>query len=595
MWPVSRAGPCPEAETSRTVTHLENDRGPEEPAAEEWEGLDAQPPTAVRELFVTFSKALRAFQLYDENNPVYQRFVTALHQSFEGLWTELPALPLMVEEDRLLFEGAEVYRSDSRSDSLAFLFYKDGIRALEFRPGIEVELEPFLRVLLRARHGRTDGDDLITLFWEADLQNLRYQFVDLTAEGYEMPDAGEGATMQMLQEVVEGELGPAGRNEPEQQAPASVSQDDFNPTLYALDPREMDQLRTEIRREMERDVRTDVAAALMDRLEERENPERQRVILATFRTLLPSLLSRGHLLHAALILRELRVLEEREGVLDVSLRRDLARLLDELSSPETVYELVRALEDGTLRPAPDELGRYLAQLRSGALAPLLKASELTELREIQPVLREAVQGIAQENPAETRVLLGDADAVVVAGAARLVGRLGVADTGGALAELMEHPDAGVRIAAIEATAELRASTAAGALIDSLRDGERGVRMAAARALGVLRYRPAAARFREIILSKEVRSAEISEKIAFFEGYGQIGDPEAVSVLSRMLNGRSFLGRRESAELRACAALALGKVGTPEATTALRASEQEDDAVVRSAVSRALRGGGEAGS
>ncbi|MEK9500980.1 HEAT repeat domain-containing protein [Gaopeijia maritima] len=562
--------------------------------AAEWAEGDILPLVAVRELFVTFSKALRAFQLYDENNPVYQRFVSALRQSFESLWKELPALPLLVEEDRLVFEEAEVYASDSRSDSLAFLFFKDGIRALEFRPGIEDELEPFLRVLLRARHGRTDGDDLITLFWEADLQNLRYQFVDLTAEGYEMPDAGQGASMQVLQEVVEGELGPASGSESDPQAAGSVSQDDFNPTLYALDPREMDQLRTEIRREMERDVRTDVAAALMDRLEEPENPERQREILSIFRTLLPSLLSRGHLLHAALILRELRMLESRGGVLGPLLARDLTRLVDELSSPETVYELVRALEDGTLQPTPDELGRYLAQLRSGALAPLLRASELTELREIQPVLRGAVEGIARENPDRTRELLGDDDAVVVAGAARLVGRLGVADSGGALAELTQHPDPGVRIAAIEATAELRASTAAGALIEALRDSHREVRMAAARALGVLRYRPAAARFREIVLSKEVRNAEVSEKIAFFEGYGQIGDPQAVSVLSRMLNGRSFLGRKESAELRACAALALGKVGSPEAMTALRAAEQEDDAVVRSAVGRALRGGGAAG-
>ena len=59
-------------------------------------------------------------------------------------------------------------------------------------------------------------------------------------------------------------------------------------------------------------------------------------------------------------------------------------------------------------------------------------------------------------------------------------------------------------------------------------------MAAARALGALRYRPAAARFREIVLRKEVRNAEISERIAFFEGYGMIGDPEAVTILDRLL-------------------------------------------------------------
>lgn len=557
-----------------------------------WEAEATLSVAPVKDLFVTFSKALRAFQLYDENNPVYQRFVSALHQAFVDLWVEFPSLPVLVEEDRLVFEELEVYQSDSRSESLAFLFYKDGIRALELRPGIEDELEPFLRVLLRARHGRTDGDDLITLFWEADLQNLRYQFVDLTAEGYELPDAGDGASMQVLQEVIEGEMGPGGGQAPGQPPPVAVSQDDFNPTLYALDPREMDQLRAEIGREMDRDVRTDVVAALMDRLEE-PDPERQRAILGIFRTLLPSLLSRGHLLHAALILRELRMLEDRQGVIDDELRRILTAILDEISSPDALVELIRALEDGTIRPSPRELSRFLSQLRSGALAPLLRASEVTELRDLQPVLREAVQGIAEAYPRATRTLLGHEDPVVVAGAARLVGRLGVGDAGGALAELMGHDEPAVRLAAIDATAELRASTAAGALVEALRDPERGVRIAAARALGVLRYRPAAARFREIVLSKHVKNAEIGEKIAFFEGYGQIGDPEAVSVLDRILNGRGFLGRRESPELRACAALGLGKVGTPEAMAALRTAEREDDAVVRSAVGRALRGGREA--
>ena len=564
---------------------------PTGPGSAGWDAASTLPVDAVRELFVTFSKALRAFQLYDVNNPVYHRFVSALGDAFTSLWDELPSVAVIVEEDRLVYEETEVYRSDSKSDSLAFLFYKDGIRALDFRPGIEEELPPLLRVLLRARHGRTDGDDLITLFWEADLQNLRYQFIDLSAEGIPLPDAGPGASSESLQEVLQTEVaagGPAPGS-----APTAVSQDDFNPTLYALDPREMEQLRAELRLEMERDIRTDVVAALMDRLEEPEDPERQQQILAVFRTLLPSLLSRGQLHHAALILSELRHMEARQGVLNPELLRTLSSLLDEVSSPQTILELVRALEDGSIRPTPAELGRFLVQLRSGALPPLIQASERSELRELQPVLRQAVEGIARAYPRSLRGLLGMEDARVVAGPARHVGRLKLEDAGGALVDLMVREEPSVRLAAIEAAATLKASAAAGGLVAALEDPEREVRMAAARALGELRYRPAAARFREIVLSKEVRNAEISERIAFFESYGMIGDPEAVTVLDRLLNGRGFLGRKEAPELRACAALALGKVGNPEAMASLRASQEEDDPVVRSAVSRALRGGTEA--
>ncbi len=43
-------------------------------------------------------------------------------------------------------------------------------------------------------------------------------------------------------------------------------------------------------------------------------------------------------------------------------------------------------------------------------------------------------------------------------------------------------------------------------------------IAAARAAARLRYRPAAPRFRTLLTSKEMRAADITEKIAFFEGY-----------------------------------------------------------------------------
>jgi len=62
----------------------------------------------------------------------------------------------------------------------------------------------------------------------------------------------------------------------------------------------------------------------------------------------------------------------------------------------------------------------------------------------------------------------------------------------------------------------------------------------------------------------------------------------VPLLDGFLNGSGFLGRKESEDVRACAALALGRVGTAEAERALEAAQNQEEPVVRSAVSRALR-------
>jgi len=90
-------------------------------------------------------------------------------------------------------------------------------------------------------------------------------------------------------------------------------------------------------------------------------------------------------------------------------------------------------------------------------------------------------------------------------------------------------------------------------------------------------------------TKELRESTLAEKMAFFESYGAICGDEGVTFLSEILNSRSILGKREDGEIRACAAMALGKIGTDTAMKALQRGLADKDAVVRNAVSRAVRG------
>ncbi|MFQ5536670.1 MAG: HEAT repeat domain-containing protein [Gemmatimonadota bacterium] len=559
------------------------------------------PVAGVRELFVALAKALRAYQLYDENNPVRHRFVAALGQALTGLWEEVDRLTLAVEEDRILLSGEEVYRSEKRADSLAFLFYKDGVREITFLPGIEgEELERFLDVLQRARKLVPEGDDLLTVLWEADLQNFKYQYVDFLAEGVALPEPGAGNTEAELKKVLQAEVDEEAAAEEEaapgeqaaaQEGPQTVNKDDFNPTLYSLDPRELQTLRDELRKELERDLRMDVLSALFDRLEEPKNPDRQLEILDILLTLLPNFLSRGAIVPATHVLHELRRLEGTPGVFAEEHLARSRKILDEVSRPEFITELIQALYDGTIRASPQQLAGFLQFLRAGALAPLLTASETVDHKELQAVLRQATKGIAERNRGAVVRLLSEEDPVVASGAARLAGEMQISEAGPALADLLAHPDAGVRLAAVEATVALKASTAAGALEYTLNDPDREVRIAAARALAELRYRPAAGTLEDAVTSKEIRNADITEKVAFFEALGSVAGDDAVPLLDKLLNSKGFLGKREPSEIRAAAALGLGKVGSPPATAALQKASGVEDAVVRSAVNRALRSEG----
>ncbi len=565
----------------------------------DWD-IPAVPIEQAQELFVTLGKALRAFQLYDENNPVYQRFVNNLRGAFQELWDETDELRVQVEEYRVLWFDEVVYENTTRSESLAFLFFKDGVREIQFLPGIEArELERLLRLLQRARNLRPEGEDLLTILWDEDLQYFQYRYVDVLAEGVDVPepdgDVGDLAAVwtaeagSLEDEGPEGEpVRPGQAAEPAEEVhKPKISRDDFNPTLYSLDPSEALKLQKELEREMERDLRHDVLTALFDRIEDPRRPERHAQILGIFRSLLPNLLGHGALTSATEILAQLHALHGRPDLLSAENLASADGILDDISASDAMEELVRSLLEGTITPSATELGGFLRQLRAGALEPLLRASQHTDDRRIQTALLDAVAAIGENDPSAIVGLFKSTDATVLAGACQLAGRMGLSEAGPQLGQLMTNGDAGVRLAAVEASVELKASTAAAGLERALTDSEREIRIAAAKGLTELRYAPAAARVKQIVTGRQLKHADVSEKIAFFEAFGTLGGEDAVKFLGRILNKKGLFGKAPE-EIRACAALGLGRAGTPSAVAALRAAHSAKEPVVKSAVSRALR-------
>jgi HEAT repeat protein len=282
-------------------------------------------------------------------------------------------------------------------------------------------------------------------------------------------------------------------------------------------------------------------------------------------------------LNAAL---QLPLLQERE-------REEAAGIFRELSDPAVLGQFFHALAEGALDPTSSDLGVFLAHLGPGALPLLVQAVEDAESAAMKDRLTGAIQTLAMKHPSEMKALLSAPTPAVAAGAARLAGRLGRPELAGPVAGLLAHDAAHVRLAATEALIRIASSVAMEGLKRALADDDRDVRVAAARGLASLRYAPARGWFEALIQGREIRDADLTEKMAFFEAYGVIAKGSGIELLDRLLNGRRLFSRQPP-EMRACAALALGRVGTPAARDALRRAGEEQNPIVRNAVTRALR-------
>src|SRR5687768_13619761 len=100
----------------------------------------------ISDFLKSFDKAVRAHQLYLPNNPMYARAIDSFRAALTELWNTTSSLTIEITEsqfrwgsedddDRGFFEG-----EGRTSDSLPWLFYKDGIRELTFTQGFEEEL-----------------------------------------------------------------------------------------------------------------------------------------------------------------------------------------------------------------------------------------------------------------------------------------------------------------------------------------------------------------------------------------------------------------------------------------------------------------------
>lgn len=561
---------------------------PSAPAAAAYER--PAPPFAgqvVEEVLRAFLRAGRAHQLYLPNNPVYAKATEQLRAAFGALWAHTDEITLVVSETTLVWEGTVVLEErEKNGDSLPWTCYKDGVRSLQLGRGFEQsEAMQFIDLVHRVRRASPDEDDLLTMLWQGDFVHLRYGYVDLSLDGVAALEPGGIAEEDATPAAAAARAAAARAPAP----PGLVSLDDFESTLYFLDDREIDYLRSAVAAEYAGDLRRNVLAILLDTLETQPELAVRLEICDILDTLLLHLLSAGQLQPVAYLLAEVSGVAARGPALEPAVRDRLLAFPAGVSEPAALGQLLQSLDESAELPTEAELGELFVQLRPSALATLFSWLPRLTRAPLVPIVERAADRLAGQHTAELVRVLDSADRAVVLEAMRRAAALRTGAAVPPLARLLQDADPKFRLQATQALAEIASPGALQALERAVDDASRDVRVAAVRAVGARAFRPALARIDQAVKGRAVREADLSEKVAFFEAFGALCGDGGVPLLDGILNARSMLGRREDPELRACAALALGRVGTPAARAALERAAGEKEVVVRNAVNRALRG------
>ena len=547
------------------------------------------------------SKGMRATQLYLPNNPVYQRAVENIRTAFRQIWQATDDLIFDIGETEMRWEDHVIYNQDQRNESIAWTLFKDGVRSLTFKPGVEdVEIVRFLGVLQQAKNLQADApDDLLTLLWAEDFQFISYTFRELASENAVPIERAEAGA-----QFGGGGGGTAGgdggstdpmaiRRQVEEEAPPKreglVSVDDFDTTLYFLDDKEIEYLHQEVAREYAQDLRRNVLAMLFDLLELQTYGTVRAELISIVENFIPYLLGAGDFRSVAFILRECKVILQRARELIPEHRQVLDTLPARLSQADALSQLLQSLDEATSHPTEEDLTELFSELRAEALGPLMGWLPKLHNERVRALVQSSAERLAQGHAAEVLKALGSGDPAVQLEMVRLAGRLKLPGAPEGMGSLLDHGERELKLAVVEALTMIGSPSATRLLEKAIDDAERDVRITAVKFLGQRGHRNAFPRIEAAVTGSKLKDADLTEKMAFFEAYGALAGATGLATLEKILIGKSgLLARKEDPETRACAAMALGKIRTPAAREVLQKVTQDKEPLVRNAVSRALR-------
>ncbi len=547
------------------------------------------------------SKGMRATQLYLPNNPVYQRAVDNIRTAFRQIWQATDDLIFDIGETDMRWEDHVVYSQDQRNDSIAWTLYKDGVRSLSFKPGVEdAEIVRFLGVLQQAKNLQADApDDLLTLLWAEDFQFVAYTFRELASENAvpiertekTAPTIGGGGG------TPGGDAGTADpttvRHQVEEEAPPKreglVSIDDFDTTLYFLDDKEIEYLHKEVEREYNQDLRGNVLAMLFDLLELQTYGTVRAELISIIENFIPYLLGAGDFRSVAFILRECKVILQRARELIPEHRQVLEGLPTRLSQADALSQLLQSLDEATSHPPEDELSELFGELRAEALGTLMGWLPKLSNERVKFLVQTSAERLAVAHAAEVLKALASEDPAVQLEMVRLAGRLKLPGAPDGMGPLLDRGERDLKLAVVEALTTIGSPSATRLLEKAIDDDERDVRITAVKFLGQRGHRNAFSRIEAAVTGNKLKDTDLTEKMSFFEAYGALAGEAGIPTLEKLLVPKSgLLARKEDPETRACAAMALGKIRTSKARDVLQKVAQDKEPLVRNAVNRALR-------
>jgi hypothetical protein len=545
------------------------------------EGEDEKGLKSTKSLIQTFLQTVKAYRLYEAHHPILTKFLDRVKKDFDQYFEEFDSFSLQVGEYELLYRGNVVYESRDVKESLAFVFYKDGIREIRFIKGLEFrEIMDFLDIVRKADFVNRREDDLVTLLWEQDFSHITFSTVEDFVEGGAtfVPETEEDL-MKGMEYKAAGEEGRAEVTEVQEDKGAITVIDELKKLLDAypgqslgdacqLKPEEMEAIKREIEEEEQQeslpiDHLIEILLHLGEDLEAYEN------MVAYFEKTLLALLDEKETEKVAMGLKAL------SETLEVMVLKDnqifaVRRILQVPSNPTAVRRLGNVIK-GNGEGNEEPILTCLRFLTKQAIEPLCLLLVELESEKWRKTIGDLLVELSKEEIQPLTKFLSHHNSSLICQILSILGKIGHPSTMKYLGNLTAHGDLKVREETLQVLSQFGKKSVS-LILRYLKDSVPDIRSKASLVLARVAKEEAAEPLMKIILLDDFYKRGYEEKVAFFRALGETGSKRAIPILKELATKRKLFQREKWEEMRICASNALKMI---EARDGARSSRAED--------------------
>jgi len=534
-----------------------------------------------RDILQNIIKSKKTLRMYPQNNPVYAKTLEDLYARFGDFFHFKGDLTFKINQHSIFHDSEEVYQNPEKDDNIALFFFKDGLRELTFRQGLLLEeLESFMKIIAMDFDREAVDDDIVTLFWEGDFQNI-YHVVDdtflLDADGEEYEERAVTAAKQQVSDI-DGLM---------KAYVEEFSEEDIKDvSVIPFSDKDLQNLM----KELEHDSSNKIDKLTTILFEMFYHAEEMSAILEDtlkfFRETITFSLKEGNINTVIQIMKRAKEIFE-DPLSTEGMKKHIRMLLLYPGSDDALGTLGEVLDSNLI--IQDEIFTlYIELLDRKAIMPLVKIlGEIQTLRGRKKVM-DALVFLGRQDIKTLASALNDQRWHVVRNIISILRKIRDKGSVEYLLKAMRTEDTRVKKEVIKALADLGGQEVIRPLKEHLSDPDAGVRIESARALGTIGSIAAKKILLEKISDKMFKEKDIEEKKVFYEILSKWKDEEVFDFLIGTLKKGSFLWWDKNYEEKACAAFCLGLLGNKDALPYLQKYNDSKNQLLREFSQSAIR-------